>query len=167
MKKLMSSAEKDIAPLAIQAHGGILVVPLQHDLYDRTLKQLETDVLTKIQETECYNILMDVSEISLMDSYAYERLVDIIGMIGLMGGRVLIVGMQPGVAASLVTLDVDVDDIDTVINMDEGYKIFSKTLSENEEEDIRLDENIGDDNNQTVEHDDINIDPLQNAKYSE
>ena len=159
MKKLTPTHEEDITPLAIQAHGGILVVPLQHDLYERTLKQLETDVLTKIQETESYNILMDISKISLMDSYAYERLVDIIGMIGLMGGRVLIVGMQPGVAAALVTLDVDVDQIDTVISMDEGYKRFQETVSRKEEEDIPPDEEYGD-SDQTVDDNDAGIDPL-------
>ncbi len=137
MRKLTTSHEEVITPLAIQAHGGILVVPLQHDLYEPTLKQLERDVLLKIHETESYNILMDISKISLMDSYAYERLVEIIGMIGLMGGRVLIVGMQPGVAAALVALDVDVDHIDTVISMDEGYRIFQEAdqpdLSDEEE----------------------------------
>ena len=164
MKKLALSHEKDIAPLAIQAHGGILVVPLQHDLYERTLKQLETDVLKKIQETECYNVLMDISKISLMDSYAYERLIEIIGMIGLMGGRVLIVGMQPGVAAALVTLDVDVDQIDTVISMDDGYKKFEEDNYQNEEDNGAFDE---EDKDQSVDYNDDNVDPLPEPPYNE
>jgi anti-anti-sigma factor len=166
MKKLTETSEEDISPLAIQAHGGILVVPLQHDLYERTLKQLEKDVLKKIHETECYNVLMDISKISLMDSYAYERLIEINGMIGLMGGRVLIVGMQPGVAAALVTLDVDVDHIDTVINMDEGYKKFQEQTCQSHIEDLSFDEQNEDDNSETVDHNDVDLDPLQEANYN-
>lgn len=125
MKPLAALDDEDeIHPFAIQEHSGVLVVPVHHDLYKATLDRLAIDVLEKIQATGIYRILMDMSGIALVDSYAFERLEEIVKIVGLMGGRVFVVGIQPGVASALVTMGVDVDGIDTVVDIRAGYRRF-------------------------------------------
>ena len=72
----------------------------------------------RLQHGEARNVVIDASRILLMDVHEFGRLRQLMAMARTMGARCLLCGVQPAVAATLVTLDAKVDDIDAHCSLD-------------------------------------------------
>ena len=63
--------QDDAVPrVAMQVTQGVLVVPVQIELYEATLKALREDMLGNISRTGVRRALIDLSAVEVMDSYA-------------------------------------------------------------------------------------------------
>ena len=60
----------------MQVTQGVLVVPVQIELYEATLKALREDMLGNIRRTGVRQALIDLSAVEVMDSYAYGSICD-------------------------------------------------------------------------------------------
>jgi rsbT antagonist protein RsbS len=110
-----------------------LVVTLQGELHDDTLMRIRTDILEKIQATKVRGMILDLCTVRVLDSFAFNFLADTARMTSLMGVASVFVGLQPGVVSSLVDLDVDIDDIHTALNMEEGFEQMQNVISIHED----------------------------------
>jgi rsbT antagonist protein RsbS len=103
---------------------GCLVVPLDAELRDHTLARTKDEVLAKVQETRVKGVIVDFSAVSVIDSYAGELLNDTARAVSLLGATVVISGIKPGTAASLVDLDLYFDGITKVPALEEALRIL-------------------------------------------
>ena len=113
---------------------GCLVVPIQIELYDASVIRIQESVLEKIRETGIKGVIMDVSAVEIMDSFIVQTISDTARMASMMGATTVLVGLQPGVVASLVDLELELGDIQTAITLEEGFQKLKPRVEPKEPE---------------------------------
>ena len=108
--------------------GRILIVPIQVDMDDQTVIQLQERILSEIERTRSRGVLIDISLLDMVDSFIGRMLSDIAAMARIMDARTVVVGMQPAVAITLVELGLELTGVDTVLNVDEGIRLMRADL---------------------------------------
>jgi rsbT antagonist protein RsbS len=104
--------------------GRVLVVPIQVDMDDQTVIHLQERILGELGHTGSRGVLIDISLLDMIDSFIGRMLSDIAAMARIMDARTVVVGMQPAVAITLVELGLELEGVDTVLNVDEGIKLL-------------------------------------------
>jgi rsbT antagonist protein RsbS len=100
--------------------GNTLLVSVQGDLDDATVVQIEQELTRRVARTNADGVLIDVTGLTVIDSFIASALARIVGMIRLLGAQTTIVGISPAVAITLVELGVPTGHLDTALNVDQG-----------------------------------------------
>ena len=109
---------------ALYVIRGCLVVPIQVELDDELMLQLQKDILERVNKTELKGVIIDVSGVAVIDSSLGQAIFDTARMASLMGAQTIVTGLTPGVAASLTDLDFDPGDVPTATSLEEGFRIL-------------------------------------------
>ena len=115
---------EDVVP--VMRIGDTLLVALQGDLDDTTVVQIEEQLTREIARTNASGMLIDVSRLSVVDSFIARVLARIVAMIRLLGAQAAIVGIQPAVAITLVELGVPMGHLDTALNAEQGLALLRR-----------------------------------------
>lgn len=99
----------------------ILLISIQTDLHDVIIQALQEDILTEISRTGAKGVLIDISALDIVDSFMARTLRDCGMMAGMLGATVVITGIQPAVAITLVDLGLDLTGISTACDIDTGF----------------------------------------------
>ena len=86
----------------ILKQGQYLIATIQSALSDADLVQLRDGIVLQVGRLRSRGVIIDVTALDVMDSFATRTLRDIAQMIRLRGAETVIVGIQPEVAFSLV-----------------------------------------------------------------
>lgn len=113
-----------------------LIASLQDDLTDRNAVQFQNDLLQKIYSTKAKGVLIDISVLDIVDSFLGRILSDTSKMIRLLGAELVIVGMRPSVAITLVELDLQISDVLTALDIDQGIEKLNILVKSNEIEEV-------------------------------
>ncbi|GAA0219227.1 STAS domain-containing protein [Cryptosporangium japonicum] len=100
--------------------GRNLLVTLQGDLEDATVEQIERVVTREVARTQARGMLIDISGLTLVDSFVARVIARLVGMTRLLGAETTLVGMQPAVAITLVELGVSMKHVHTALNAEQG-----------------------------------------------
>ncbi|MBN2379332.1 STAS domain-containing protein [candidate division WOR-3 bacterium] len=106
-----------------------LIVSIQTDLHDRMAEQLQHDILRRVSETSAKGVLIDISALEMVDSFIGRTLADTARMASILDAEIVIVGMKPAVAITLVELGLSLGEVRTALNLDEGYEMLQKSLA--------------------------------------
>lgn len=87
--------------------GDSLLVPIQIDLDDKTVEQLQTQLLEEIREQRVRAVILDVRMVEVIDSYISYTLSETAAMARLMGCRTVICGIRPPVALTLAQMGIE------------------------------------------------------------
>lgn len=101
-----------------------LLVSIQTDLHDRMAEQLQQDILKRISETQAKGVLIDISALEMVDSFIGRTLADTARMAATLDADIVIVGMQPAVAITLVELGLSLGEVKTALTLDDGYQLL-------------------------------------------
>ncbi|HLA35745.1 MAG TPA: STAS domain-containing protein [Rhodocyclaceae bacterium] len=110
--------------------GRILLVSIQEDLTDADTMQFQSDVVKKIAETEALGIAIDITALDVVDSFMARVINDTVSMARLLGAEVIICGVQPFVAMTLVEMGRDLIGADCAFNLDQGLKMLQARIAE-------------------------------------
>lgn len=112
----------------ILKQGDVLIASIQSDLSDRDLVQLRDDVAEKVGRFKSLGVIIDVSVLDVMDSFATRTLRTIGDTTRLRGAETVIVGIQPEVAIAMVQLGLTLDGIPTALDLEEGLKLLKASI---------------------------------------
>jgi len=107
-----------------------LLVSIQWELDDQTALQFQEDLLQKIHETSASGVVIDLTSIDFIDSFIAKVLGDVIDMSNLMGAKVVITGIQPAVAITLIELGIGLNNVLTAIDLEKGLEKLQQELGE-------------------------------------
>jgi rsbT antagonist protein RsbS len=118
--------------------GEFLLVTIQVDLYDRLALALESDLINMVSKTEARGVLIDISAVSIVDSFMGRILGNIASMSKIMDAETVVVGMQPAVAITLVELGLTLTGVYTALDVEKGMELLRSKIGylPNEEEDL-------------------------------
>lgn len=108
--------------------GHFLMVAIQVDLYDRLALNLEADLVQAVSKTGAKGVLIDISSVSIVDSFMGRILGNIAGMSKVLDAETVIVGMQPAVAITLVELGLPLKGVQTALNVEKGMELLQKKI---------------------------------------
>lgn len=106
----------------ILKQGPYLIASIQAALTDADLMQLRDALLRKVSDSRSRGVIIDVTVLDVMDSFASRTLRDIVHMIRLRGAETVIVGIQPEVAFAMVQLGLTLEGVATALDLEEGLE---------------------------------------------
>jgi rsbT antagonist protein RsbS len=106
------------------------LVSIQWELDDQTAIQFQEDLLSKIHQTGAKGVVIDLTSIDMIDSFIAKVLGDVVSMSNLMGARVVLTGIQPAVAITLVELGIGLNDVLTALDLEKGLEKLQSELGD-------------------------------------
>lgn len=105
--------------------GDLLLVTIQVDMHDRLAMVLQDDLTEEISRKPTRGVLIDISSLSMVDSFIGRMLATISSMSEILDAETVVVGMQPAVAITLVELGLELKGVRTALNVDKGMALIS------------------------------------------
>ncbi len=105
--------------------NGVLIVSVQTELYGDMVLQLQKSILEHVYKEQLRGVLIDVSGVDILDSFAVRILIDIYKSVKLLGAKTLYTGMRPEVVASIIDLGIVVNEFMVVRDLDEGFHVLN------------------------------------------
>ena len=115
-------------PVPILKQGAILIASVQAALTDSDTERLRQDLMEQVSRYRAQGIIVDVTAIDVMDSFAARSLRTIAHMTRLRGADTVIVGLQPEVAFAMVQLGLAFDGMHTALDLEEGLALLNRQL---------------------------------------
>lgn len=132
------TVEGDIPRIAMQVSRGVIVASIQVDLREEVLIRFREDLLDRIHQTSSRGVILDVSGLGILDSDEFWGLRQTVTMATLLGADAVLAGLQPGVVSALVESGVDVDGLQTSIDIDAAFELLLPTEDGEVEDDTPL-----------------------------
>lgn len=89
----------------------MLVVPLIGALDGERMRQLQTQAFQRVERTHARMLILDVTGVPLIDTHVAQGLIGLIQGLRLLGANVVVVGVRPEVAQTIVGLGIQLRDI--------------------------------------------------------
>jgi rsbT antagonist protein RsbS len=110
----------------ILKQGEYLIATFQAALSDADLNQLRSGLVHQVVKLRSRGVIVDVTAMDVMDSFASRTLREIAHMIRLRGAETVIVGIQPEVAFAMVQLGLTLEDVTTALDLEEGLAYLNE-----------------------------------------
>lgn len=104
----------------ILKQGGYLIASIQSVLSDADLVQLRDQLGERVGTYRSRGVIIDVTVLDVIDSFATRTLRAIAHMLKLRGAETVIVGIQPDVAFAMVQLGLTLEGVGTALDLEEG-----------------------------------------------
>jgi len=110
----------------ILKQGAYLIATVQSALTDEDLRQLRDTLVLQVSKVRARGVIVDVTALDVIDSFATRTLRDVAYMIRLRGAETVIVGIQPEVAFSMVKLGLTLEGVATSLDLEEGLAYLDR-----------------------------------------
>ncbi len=114
----------------ILKQGDILIASIQSALTDSDLLHLRASLVQQVGEFHSCGVIIDVTALDVMDSFACRTVRAIAQMVRLRGAETIIVGVQPEVAFAMVQLGLSLEGVQTALDLEEGMAILKQSTRE-------------------------------------
>jgi anti-anti-sigma factor len=96
---------------------GVLAMPLIGQFDTERARQATREVLARIERDRARTIILDVTGMPIVDTAVARALLETIHAARLLGAEVVLVGVTPEVAQTMVTLGIDLGDVRTALDV--------------------------------------------------
>jgi rsbT antagonist protein RsbS len=110
----------------ILKQGDCLIASIQSVLSDADLLQLRDDLAERVGQFRSRGVIIDVTVLDVIDSFATRTLRAVAHMLKLRGAETVIVGIQPEVAVAMVQLGLTLEGVATALDLEEGLAYLNQ-----------------------------------------
>ena len=110
----------------ILKQGNYLIASIQSALTDADLTQLRDALVAQVGRFRSRGVIVDVTALDVMDSFAVRTVSSLAHMIKLRGADTVIVGIQPEVAFAMVQLGLTLSSVATALDLEEGLSFLDR-----------------------------------------
>jgi rsbT antagonist protein RsbS len=104
----------------ILKRGETLIASVQEALMDADLVGLRDELVAEVKKYRATCVIIDVTVLDVLDSFAARTLRHIAQMTQLLGARTVIVGIQPDVAFAMVQLGLTLEGTETALDLEDA-----------------------------------------------
>ena len=117
-------------PVPILKLGRYQIATVQSALADSEWVAFREELLERVGRFRSAGVVVDVSSMDVMDSFATRTLRTLAQMLRLRGAETVIVGVQPEVAYAMAQLGLRLEDAATALDLEEGLEELGRRLDE-------------------------------------
>jgi rsbT antagonist protein RsbS len=110
--------------IPILKQGSYLIATVQPAVTDTDFVRLREDLLGMVCTSRARGVVIDVTALDVLDSFASRSLKSLAQMVKLRGADTVIVGIQPDVAFAMVQLGLTLPGIATALDLEEGLLLL-------------------------------------------
>jgi len=110
----------------ILKQGDYLIATFQAALSDEDLLQLQDALVARVGKFRSRGVIVDVTALDVMDSFAARTLRALAHMVRLRGAETVIVGIQPEVAFAMVQLGLTLEGVATALDLEEALALMNR-----------------------------------------
>ena len=118
----------DISTPVVQVWEGVVLAPLIGSLDSQRTQQLMEKLLEAIVETRSSVALVDITGVPAVDTATGRHLVETMSAVRLLGANVILTGVRPAIAQTLVHLGVDLAGVTTRASLSAGLRTAMEIL---------------------------------------
>jgi rsbT co-antagonist protein RsbR len=144
IKALQQEVIQELSTPVLPFREGMLLLPIIGQIDSQRARQLTEHLLQAIRAYRAKVIVIDITGVATVDSRVANHLVQTVDAARLMGAKVVISGISPEIALTMVTLGIDLGPVDTVgdlrtaiehANRLQGYRVVK--IAEPDEDEHR------------------------------
>jgi rsbT co-antagonist protein RsbR len=106
----------------IQVWDGILALPIVGSLDTMRTQEMNEALLQRIVDTGSEIVILDITGVPVVDTAVARHLLETVAAARLLGAEVLIVGLAPRIALTLVQLGLDLAGVTTRTTLAKGLE---------------------------------------------
>jgi rsbT antagonist protein RsbS len=110
----------------ILKQGEYLIASVQAALTDSEVLKLRDDLAEQIGKFRARGIVVDVTALDVIDSFVARSLRTIALTASLRGAGTVIVGIQPDVAMAIVQFQLNLEPLQTALDLEEGLEVLKR-----------------------------------------
>lgn len=99
-----------------------LAMPLVGALDSSRLRSLQEQALTALERTRARRILLDVTGVPVIDTLVGQELIRLVEAARLLGTEVVLIGVRPEVAETIVTLGMNLSSVQTAADLQSAIR---------------------------------------------
>ena len=122
-------AIRELSMPVLQVSENLLVIPLVGVLDSSRARQLIESLLGSIRDRRAHGVVIDVTGVPIVDTAVASHLVQACDAASLMGALVVITGISPEMAQTLVGLGAKLPAAETLVDLQEGIEYIEKRLA--------------------------------------
>jgi rsbT co-antagonist protein RsbR len=121
-------AIRELSTPVLQVRERLLILPIIGVLDGQRARQLTEQLLRGIRANRARVVVIDITGVPTIDSTVANHLVQTVDASRLMGASVIITGLSPEIAQTLVTLGVDLSKVNAVGDLQGGIEEAERLL---------------------------------------
>ncbi|HEX8725181.1 MAG TPA: STAS domain-containing protein [Gemmatimonadaceae bacterium] len=121
-------AIRELSTPVLQVRERLLILPIIGVIDPMRARQLTEQLLRAIRANRAKVVVMDITGVAAMDSTVANHLVQTVEAARLLGGTVIVTGLSPEIAQTLVTIGVDLSEMATVGDLQGGIEEAERLL---------------------------------------
>jgi anti-anti-sigma regulatory factor len=112
----------------VQVWEGVVLVPLIGMLDSQRTQQLMERLLHRVTESGSPIALLDITGVPMIDTQTAQHLIETISAVRLLGAEVILTGVRPVIAQTLVHLGIDLSNVITRSSLAAGLRMALEIL---------------------------------------
>jgi len=113
----------------VQVWEGVVLVPLIGMLDSQRTQQLMERLLHRITESSSQVAVLDITGVPTIDTQTAQHLIETISSVRLLGAEVILTGVRPIIAQTLVHLGIDLSNVTTRSSLAAGLRMALDSLN--------------------------------------
>lgn len=121
-------AIRELSTPVLQVRERLLILPMIGVIDPQRSRQLTEQLLRSIRTSRAKVVVIDITGVAALDSKVANHLVQTVEASGLLGATVIVTGLSPEIAQTLVTIGVDLGKMKTVGDLQGGIEEAERLL---------------------------------------
>jgi rsbT co-antagonist protein RsbR len=121
-------AIRELSTPVLQVRERLLILPIIGVIDPQRARQLTEQLLRAIRTNRAKVVVIDITGVAAMDSNVANHLVQTVEASRLLGATVIVTGLSPEIAQTLVTIGVDLSEMTTVGDLQGGIEEAERLL---------------------------------------
>lgn len=122
------AAIRELSTPVITVHHGVLLLPIVGTVDSRRAEQIMETVLTKVSDQEAHVLILDIAGVAVVDTEVADHLLKTAAAVKLLGAEVVLTGISPEVARTIVQLGVDISSMHTKARLADGIVLALRLI---------------------------------------
>jgi len=112
-ERALAQAVRELGCPVIPLLPGVLLIPLIGVIDSDRARHMLESVLQGVSEHKAQTVLLDITGVPMVDTQVANTLIQVARMASLLGSRVILVGIRPEIAQSIVGLGIGLESLAT------------------------------------------------------
>jgi rsbT antagonist protein RsbS len=109
--------------------GRLLIASVQADITDADFDSFTLKLMEELGKYRIRGVIIDVTHLDMVDSYGARTLRDLALMAKIRGAQLVVVGVQPDVALTMVQLGLTLEGVTTALDLEEGIELLKDQVA--------------------------------------